>query len=72
MAVERGMFRQAHRDRTSYRKLTEDGVRWIRARRDEGMTIAAICDAFKAETGRTIGKSTVGSVVNRELWIDVE
>lgn len=70
--IEKGMMRQAHRDRTSYRRVTADGVRWIRARRGEGLTIAAISTAFKTETGTTLGHSTIGDILKGLRWGDVQ
>lgn len=70
--IEKGMMKQAHRDRTSFRKITEDGVRWIRNKREDGLTIAAICDAFKAETGTTLGHSTIGDILKGQNWGDVK
>ena len=72
MALESGMFKQAHRDRTSYRKVTDAGVRWIRERREEGMTISAIRDAFKVETGTTLGKTTIGDILTRLNHAEVQ
>ena len=65
MAIKSGMFKQAHRDRASYRKVTAAGVLWIRAKREEGLTIAAIRDAFKEETGTTLGHTTIGDILSR-------
>lgn len=56
--IERGFMAQAHRDRTTYRKLTEEGVREIRRMRQEGMTIKAIAERIG------VGKSTVGDVLS--------
>ena len=71
MVMDKGFLRQQHINKTSFRKVTDEGVRWIRAHREEGMTAAAIRDAFKAETGRTIGMTTIYEILSGKNHSDV-
>jgi hypothetical protein len=59
---EPGRFKQGHRDRTGSQRVTDEGVLWIRARREEGMTHSEIREAFRAETDVLLGMTTISDI----------